>query len=264
MAPSQQGRLPLCNGHGATVAFISPAGFCGSRPYLLHKRLRCGYLVSVATDSGLRAGLPQPFSELVGPPLRFATALPLPEIHGLDGTWLHVKGAWLPAPIVIRVDRAADGRYMITGLLLGWRQQREITWQTLRNLKLAAVLEEIFAGFDPSNPMKALGDLPSGRLSELSAPALAAAHLYDRLEPNLYVRQVQPADGDQPAETRGRRGPSADDLEAFANVYRRLYATQPRRAMTAAAAETSVSRATAIRYAARCREVGLLPPKDQP
>jgi hypothetical protein len=60
------------------------------------------------------------------------------------------------------------------------------------------------------------------------------------------------------------RGPSTRKLHDFAGTYKRyLQGGEQRRAMTAAAAEHNISRATAHRWAATCRQLGYLPGKEE-
>ena len=59
------------------------------------------------------------------------------------------------------------------------------------------------------------------------------------------------------------RASVATNLTEFADAYKRNYAANPRRATTATARELHISRATAIRRIAECREIGLIPPKEQ-
>lgn len=171
----------------------------------------------------------------------------IPEIPGLEGQWIQVKGGSLPTGVVARVDRAPDGRFVITGLLVGLRERREITWETLRGIKPASVLEYIFEGFDPKNPAAHAFDLDRGQ---------AALQLW-----KAAVNDVP----DVEASHRlggGARG-AAPELQAFADIYLRHLAARPHGAMTATARELHISRATAIRRAEQCRAAGYLPPKGK-
>jgi hypothetical protein len=133
-----------------------------------------------------------------------------------------VEGGGLPVPIEIVVDRAADGRYVFTGLVIGDGMQ-EITSATLRQIRLADILA----------PWSEWSD----EVSEIERSI--AEHSYP-------IRH-------------SARGPDTSALLEFARTYLAELARHPHRAMTAAAAAHNISRATANRWAATCREHGYLP-----
>lgn len=138
--------------------------------------------------------------------------------------WVRVEGGDLPMPVEILVDRTPEGRYMFTGLRLGGdpeEDEYEITSQTLRQIRLSEIQAAYFEHFEPIRLMEE-------SLAEVSYP----------LRP---------------------RGPEHEALSAFARTYLTELARQPRRAMTAAAKTHNISRATANRWAATCRELGMLP-----
>lgn len=152
------------------------------------------------------------------------------------GAWVRVSGGDLPVPIELRIHRHQDGRYVVTGLLTGDEfAPAEITSQTLRQIRLSNILAWLLADFDPDN-------LPawSPRTSILVAADLNAKALG-------HVA-ASPA-----------RGPNEQFLRDFARTYQIELARQPRRAMSAAAKAHNISRATANRWAAMCRERGFLP-----
>lgn len=167
--------------------------------------------------------------------------MPMEMPHGPAGRWVHVSGGDLPVPVEIRVDQAEDGRFVVSGLLIGRTDydRQEITWRILRDIKLGAILDELFRGFDPLTPGKWAKD-------EESQYAWVS----------LWQNYVQPA---QTLEGTPGRGPSRSDLANFALVYLKHKAAHPHRAMTATAKELNISRATAIRRAAAARKEGLLP-----
>jgi hypothetical protein len=145
----------------------------------------------------------------------------------LSGTtlWVGVEGGDLPVPIEILVDRAPGGRHIFTGLRIGDGAQ-EITSQTMRRIKLGEILAAHFEVFEPVFRMEA-------------SLALASRPLRPR------VRR------------RGPAGPDDEALLAFAETYKAELG-RSRRAMTAAANTHNISRTTANRWAARCRELGYL------
>lgn len=166
----------------------------------------------------------------------------IPDLPGLEGQWVEAKGGPLATPVVARVDRAPDGRFVITGLLIGLRDRSEITWETLRGIRPATVLEQIFKDFDPNSPAVHAFDLGPGQ----TAFHLWASAVRDR------------PDVEAPQKAGGR---VATDLRVFANTYLRNLAARPHGAMTATAEELHISRATAIRRADQARKAGLLPAK---
>jgi hypothetical protein len=135
--------------------------------------------------------------------------------------WIVVFGGGLPAPVDVRIERAADGRYAFTGLRLGMGRREEITSQTLREIRLGEIMADYVETFRP--------DITA----EMEASAARAS------------RALRPP-----------RGPDHEALAAFARTY---MTENPRRAMTAAARVHNISRATANRWAAICRELGYLP-----
>jgi len=141
--------------------------------------------------------------------------------------WVRVEGGDLPMPIEIRVDRAQDGRFVFSGIKIGtegmWGYE-EITSQTLREIRLAEILAAYYEVFRPDYVF----EMESG-LAKVSHP------------------------------NRPPRGPDNQALGYFARTYLTELARQPHRAMTAAARKHNISRATANRWAAVCREIGLLP-----
>ncbi|WP_300267459.1 hypothetical protein [Microbacterium sp.] len=103
------------------------------------------------------------------------------------------------------------------------------------------MLEQLFKGFDdapPPDPDDLDAQIVSGLMQQtydLGAPRLAAE-----------------------SRTSGR-GAKHDALKSFADRYRVEFERNPRRAMTATAEALHMSRATANRWARKCRDVGMLP-----
>jgi len=192
-------------------------------------------------------GVPSTFAELVADPLRHVhdKPTPLPKLHGIEGIWLRLKGGPLPVPVTIRIDSTREGRFVITGLVIGLgpREREEITWETLRQIKLATVLEQLFEGWEPMNP---------ARQAMRSSRSQSLLMLWERLGRGLPEVQL---------EDRPRRH-AASNLREFAEVYLRNLAATPNRATAATAAELHCSRATVIRRLAEARTAGLLPAKE--
>lgn len=145
------------------------------------------------------------------------------DLSGRSGSlWEGVEGGDLPMPVEILVQQGPDGRYMFTGLRIGGEAStQEITSATLRQIKLGEILAAHFEYFEPVRQVE-----------------LALAGLSHPLRP---------------------RGPDNQVLSDFARTYLTELGRHPRRAMTAAARTHNISRATANRWAAICRDLGLLP-----
>lgn len=167
-----------------------------------------------------------------------------PTSDGHRAPWLLVSGGNLDQPLRIRVGRGTDHRFLVTGLVVGEDGGGEITSDTLRRIRLGEIMRALFTHFEPG----------------------------ERLDPDDVLRYQMlrelVADRAAPVATTSR-SPQDDQYRAFAQTYLRELARQPRRAMTAAASAHQVSRATANRWAAVCRERGYLPrtteaPKGQP
>ncbi len=152
-----------------------------------------------------------------------------------ESLWTLVEGGDLPMPVEIVFHRSPDGRYVVSRLSIGqgWLDKDgnlldEVTSATLRQIRLSEIQAAYFDYFDPV------------RLIEESIPM-------EVLSP------IQPPG----------RGPDEQALRAFARTYMTELARQPHRAMTAAAKAHNISRATANRWAALCREYGYLPSGDE-
>ncbi|WP_344163804.1 hypothetical protein [Nocardiopsis rhodophaea] len=159
--------------------------------------------------------------------------------------WVRVSGGGLAVPILVRVAYGRDGRPIMTGLIIGDDGPAEITADTLRSIRVGALMEQLFEGFDPG------GRPPADDFDAEVTWAL----MYD-----FTHRTPAPP---PPERRQGRsRGPTDEELQHFAEVYRREIRRSPRRAMTATAESVGVSRATANRWAKLCREQGYLDRED--
>ncbi|WP_448712739.1 hypothetical protein [Microbacterium profundi] len=149
----------------------------------------------------------------------------------------------------VRVGTAADGRMIVTGLLLAEPTEHalEVTANVLRAVSLAEVIRTIQwreSGSLPPRSVGAIGPTGLGRFEGHEANVRMAA---------------QPVDA--APSRRGAHAPTQEDLERFADVYRR-HATYSRSAMTLTARELNMHRATAHRWRERCRAAGLLPARE--
>jgi hypothetical protein len=211
-----------------------------------------------------------------------------------DGVWVEVDGGGLPVPLVVRIDRTADGRFIVTGMLIGRDEHREIDWSTLRNIKPASIISMLFAGFDPRLPDKLVdetwvaereaGSVPvtQEELDEVgghhvdlepgSHPAGSAEAAEFERTTREFVRALKAHDiwrmtgGRQGAvtEVSRPRASVATNLTHFAETYMSNVAADPRRATTATAEQLHISRATAIRRIKECRDLGLIPTQEKP
>ena len=163
-----------------------------------------------------------------------------------DGAWVFVSGGGLPCEVALRIHRHSDGRYVFTGIVIAdaLPQPAEVTSQMLRQVRLS----EIQAGlFEPGGPFGDFDPAQPPLQQEGAASPEGARWLAD-----LQAAHGQAAQGPS-------RGPDEAALRAFARTYQTKLARQPHRAMSAAARAHSISRATANRWAAACRELGYLP-----
>jgi hypothetical protein len=250
---------------------------------MLQPRLRYGYRPRVEIPESLRIGLPGPFFNLVR-----RWGQPAPEIMGLEGQWLKVSGGPLPLPIAVRVDQAPDGRFIITGLLIGLDSRTEITWETLRQIKPQTILAYIFSGFDSKDPAAIHDTVEHVTMvpgEDFDEEAWRAGHDgadpppwigKPMLTPRSWREQIRAMAAHQLWMGLGRdehslrpveavtksRASAAANLTEFAEVYLRHLAATPHKATTATAKELHISRATAIRRLADARSLGLIPPKD--
>ena len=168
-----------------------------------------------------------------------------PSEEEFDGeSWTWVRGGGLEQPLYARIGWSADGRPVITGLLLGAGGGAEITSSTLRSVRVGALLEQLFAGFTLDSFPK-YGDLD------------------DELEWALMQQTYVAGAPKLPDDSRAAaRGAGNELLADFARRYSEEIVRNPRRAMTTTAEAFHISRATANRWAERCRDIGLLPPRE--
>lgn len=155
-----------------------------------------------------------------------------------QSNWIRVSGDDLPMPIEIRFGRAPNGRTTVRGLRIDTDPIRaadpsnidvEITSATLRRIKL----------------------------SEIQAAYYESITGFYR-DVGVLKGEQSTAGTSRPRRTPGR-GPTNDDLRKFADAYKAALDAVPSRAMTTTAKGLKISRATANRWAALCRELGYLP-----
>ncbi|GIG54539.1 leucine zipper domain-containing protein [Demequina activiva] len=143
--------------------------------------------------------------------------------------------------LLVRVAKSSDGKLVITGLVMGDGID-EVTGQALRAIKPGEIIRTI--------QWRESGTLPPRSVGALGPTGLA------RFE-GMTERVESHAEASAAPSKRGRRGPTHEELTRFAEVYTK-HSTYSDAAMTLAARELGLSRATANRWAARCRNEGLL------
>lgn len=172
------------------------------------------------------------------------------------GAWVAVAGGDLPCMLRVRLARSRSGRVKVTGLVVGDDGAHEVTSDTLRAIRLAditqALLERFRAGVPPFPDDAA--SAAKGGVSARVAAFRDARSTYEAYW--LFKELIDDALPESPDAVSENAA-----LRDFAEVYRRNLREQPRRAMTATAAELHISRATANRRADEARRRGLLPPK---
>ncbi|MDQ0576468.1 hypothetical protein [Agromyces albus] len=164
-----------------------------------------------------------------------------------EESWTHVSGGGLPAPIYIRVSRAANGRPVVTGLVVGatW-PNAEITADVLRSIRLGEIVRELHKGFSPT---------------EVPPYDDFRAQIEWALMHQTYVEGA--ATLTEPS--RAFRG-DEERLRVFARTYQANIVRSPRSPMAATLRDLEnrqeflkISRATLYRWLERCRDLGLLP-----
>lgn len=141
----------------------------------------------------------------------------------------------------VRIGKGADGKLIVTGIVIGDGLD-EITSNTLRAVQLGEVIKTI--------QWRESGSLPPRNVGDVDALTGLA-----RFEGMTEAVEDAAAQGEQESR-RGRRAPTRGQLEEFATAYRR-HSTYTNAAMTRAAADLHISRATANRWAERCRDLGI-------
>lgn len=185
-------------------------------------------------------------------PYLFSRVIPFSD----DEEWTRVESESLPAPVTIRVRRSTDGRWVVTGLLVGGDSSTgEISAASLRRIKVADILKHMFAGYGPD-------DRKTWVIDDKDFPEF--------IENWLLTNQI--VDREEPAKSTASRNKPDEELREFANRYLKAYATQPHRAVRATqetygfkkGTRTPIlSRTTANRWLEKARSRGWVPnPKE--
>ncbi|MGE0300863.1 MAG: hypothetical protein AB7G36_18700 [Candidatus Nanopelagicales bacterium] len=170
-------------------------------------------------------------------------------VAGIDPSgpdWYRVTDTEGRVPVLsVRVSEAGDGRLVLTGLVIG-DGAHEVDANMLRAIQPAAIVRTIAWRHYGAPPPRSVGDIGPTGLARFEGVAQAI---------NAIATDAEPT-GEE--SRRGRRGPSRIQLERFAEEYQSRYRVSRYDAMTATARKLRISRATAHRWASRCRELGLL------
>lgn len=149
-------------------------------------------------------------------------------------TWITVRHS--DQDVTVRVGQAGDGRYIITGVILGLDGPREITARGLRSIPLADLLTTLTREAAKARR----GEPMSVRSLALALPGLLA-------EP--YERpKVRP----------GPKGWPPEHFERVAQAYRGALQRTPRSPIRTLKKELNASEPTIRRWLQRCRDMGLL------
>lgn len=151
----------------------------------------------------------------------------------------------------VSVGQAQDGRYVITGLHMS---AGEITARMLRELQPAAIIAAMRWRATGSAPPASVGGVsPISGLARFEG-------MTEHIEAHASRSPSLGDDDESPAPRRGPQPPNEDMLREFARVYL-AHAEYSKGPMTLTARDLQISRATANRWADRCRALGLLPVK---
>jgi hypothetical protein len=161
--------------------------------------------------------------------------------------WVAVRDGGLEHPVFIRLGWSRDWQIVVTGLVINPDDPGEITSETLRSIPVARILADLIDHYQLAGTLSWPEHVDARDHRSVLHQALAVR------APRLL------------RESRARGGAAtSDDLSRFADIYNEQRIRQPHRAMTATAEALHISRATANRWAKRCRTQGLLPPLSPP
>lgn len=173
-----------------------------------------------------------------------------PESEQDNGAWVEVSGGGLPSPIRLRIGKSPGGETLVPTAVVIDHGDQEVTSETLRAIRLREILRSFWDAVNVPD------DGPRWRrATPTSEPELVEDDQeFSRWLIRYFIQNAPELDS-QP-------GDLAADQRRFAQAYRRELVRNPRRAMTAAAEELGISRATAHRWATKLREQGVLPSRD--
>lgn len=163
-----------------------------------------------------------------------------------SGNWVGFEGGELEQPVLIRLDRADDGRLICTGLVIGahWGSSRrsrtnvELTSRSLRGVRVAELVSQVQAGLKRGE-WDAIARMIYGTIGDLAEPVKG-------------LRRTRP----------GPQGHPRTHFQAVAATYRQVIAEGHRAPFRELTARLHVSEATARRWVQRARDMGLLGPSQ--
>ncbi|MBF0673169.1 MAG: hypothetical protein IR160_11360 [Salinibacterium sp.] len=179
---------------------------------------------------------------------------PVTPSDDAQGDWYAVRGTTdrtrAAGDLLVRVGESTDGRLILTGLrIVG---EREITANTLRAIQPAKIVQTIAWRETSGKPPRAVGDVD---------PLTALARFEGVAMEFEAIAADAPVTGGE--SKRGRRGPSRDDLEQFADVYLGFYRAGKADPVKQTTRALNISRATAHRRITQARKLGFIPPREE-
>jgi hypothetical protein len=170
----------------------------------------------------------------------------------LGGTWIRAQGGGLPHPVTIRLEVGADGRLLVTGLLV--EAKHELTARDLR-FRLASVVTEFSAATTKPATLKRLVRERIGIEVEWEREPPAS------LDPD-WRKLLLPEVRERPRRTRpGPRGHDDDWYRQLAREYRLAQREHPQRPIQALIEARGYSEPATHRQLREARKRGLLPPR---
>jgi hypothetical protein len=159
--------------------------------------------------------------------------------------WITISGDGLPQDLMLRLGKAPDGRFVVTGLILGAFTKGAIEARHLREIRLPELIEkvaEVAASTREPNPFPE--DPPS-------VNAFYRAVFGSALNVPAAPRAAKPL-------RRGPKGYGRDHFKKVRDEYQRQLALNPTRPVKATAEKMNASVATAGRWIQRARDMGLI------
>lgn len=151
--------------------------------------------------------------------------------------WWEVQLDGMPAPALVRLGRAADGRLVCTGVVLGaGAPEQEVPARSLRQVQLGAIVSRFHDMTRRTGPVSV-------------SPAVAKL-IADSASIPVAVPKLRP----------GPKGHPRAHFENMAERYRSALVTNPRSPVKSVVAETGYPEATVRRHLRRARDLGLLEP----
>ena len=191
--------------------------------------------------------------------------------------WHRARGGGLPGTVWFRLARGRDDQWVCTEL--GIDSDRPLTSTVLRKIPLSKIIDDLLdqqlgyeergGAYDPVTGLREFYD--GGSIADLTLQEFNAggstAHLTADEVRDMYMPNASVAVKIERPK-RGGKGPGRKDLERFATAYKRALQVD-RRHVIAKTMQLldqdgfKLTRATANRWRERCREAGLLDPRER-